>query len=589
MSRPVVAHLTTVDLSLRYLLMPQLTSPIRVGIESVGISAAGEWVPELEAAGIRHVALAGSTRSMSVASDAKAAVSLWRILRRVRPDVLHTHNPKPGVYGRIVGRLAGVPVVVNTVHGLYAQEDDPLPKRVVVYLLEWLAARFSDAELVQSIEDLTLMRRLRLAPAWRLRHLGNGIDIGRFDPVRLAGVGTEVRAELGIPADRIVVGIVGRLVAEKGYRELLAAFERLDDRFVLVCVGPADPEKPDGLTEGEVRRATDGGVRFLGMRSDVDRLYAAMDVFVLPSHREGFPRSAMEAAATGLPVIATDIRGCREVVEDGVNGRLVSLGDIAALAAAIAAVGGDPEVRERMGAESRRKAMAEFDERAVVAKVLATYAVAARRRGLTDLARRLSEVEGPLRVRRAVAADAPFCALLHRDGISSGFLSSLGLGFLTLLYELMISDPDSVVLVAEDGSGQVGFVSGAVDTGRLYKRFIKRRGVAAALRALPALIRPSAVRKLWETVRYGAEGAAGAAVSAELLSMAVVPERRGRGIGAMLQERLFAEMAVGRMKVVVGSSNLGAVAAYRKAGFVPAGRIQVHTGESSEVLVWTRP
>ena len=143
-----VAHLTTVDVSLRYLLLLQLTA-VRAGNgEPIGISSPGPFVAELEAAGVRHIPLVSSTRSMNVIADIKSAFELWRVLRRERPDILHTHNPKPGVYGRIVGRLAGVRVVVNTVHGLYANEDDRRAKRFVVYGLEALAARFSHAELV---------------------------------------------------------------------------------------------------------------------------------------------------------------------------------------------------------------------------------------------------------------------------------------------------------------------------------------------------------------------------------------------------------------------------------------------------------
>ncbi len=120
-----VAHLTTVDLSLRYLLGAQLDGARERGDEVIGISAAGPHVPWLEERGVRHVALASSTRGWGLKADLRAAAELWRVLRRERPDVLHTHNPKPGIYGRIVGRLAGVPCVVNTVHGLYATEDDP--------------------------------------------------------------------------------------------------------------------------------------------------------------------------------------------------------------------------------------------------------------------------------------------------------------------------------------------------------------------------------------------------------------------------------------------------------------------------------
>jgi lipopolysaccharide/colanic/teichoic acid biosynthesis glycosyltransferase len=369
-----VAHLTTVDLSLRYLVLPQLQAVVEEGGEALGISAPGPFVPDLEAVGVRHVPLTSSTRGMDLGADLRAAVELWRILRRERPDVLHTHNPKPGIYGRIVGRLAGVPLVVNTVHGLYAAPDDPLPRRLVVYGLEGIASRFSHVELVQNPEDLALLTRWRISAPGKTRLLGNGVDLARFDPSRFPPEERlRVRRELGIGDSQVVVGAVGRLVAEKGYPELFEAFEKIDDRFVLVVVGPDDPEKADALPVGMVAAARAAGVRLLGMRDDVDRLYAAMDLFVLPSHREGFPRAAMEAAATGLPVIATDIRGCREVVADGENGRLVPVRDVEALRQAIVSVGGDAAGRSAMGDASRRRALERFDERRVVRTVMDAY------------------------------------------------------------------------------------------------------------------------------------------------------------------------------------------------------------------------
>jgi glycosyltransferase involved in cell wall biosynthesis len=378
-----VAHLTTVDMSLKFLVFAQLAAIRDRGARAIGISAPGPWVSELEDAGIEHIPLVSSTRSMDLARDAHAMRELWTILRRERIDILHTHNPKPGLYGRALGRAAGVPIVVNTVHGLYATEDDPLAKRVLVYALEGAAARCSDAELFQNPEDLDRMQRLHCTR--RARYLGNGVDLARFDPERLGpGVRGEVRAELGIGDDTVLVGAVGRLVAEKGYPELFDAMVRLPDRFQLVVAGGGDPDKPDSLDPAAVQRARERGVRFLGHRDDVERLYSGMDVFVLASHREGFPRAAMEASAMGLPVVATDVRGCREIVEPDRTGTLVPQQDSAALAAALRALD-DPATRARMGAAGRRRAKDRFDERRVVETVLSTYREVARRKGV-DLA-----------------------------------------------------------------------------------------------------------------------------------------------------------------------------------------------------------
>jgi len=369
-----VAHLTTTDISLRYLVLPQLTAVITRGGRALGISAAGPFVPELEEVGIEFIGLKGSTRSSNPIADLRAAFGLWRILRRERPDILHTHNPKPGIYGRIVGRLAGVPIVINTVHGLYATPNDRWVKRAFVYTLEAIAARFSDVEHIQSPEDLELMTRLHIIPQHKARLLGNGIDLERFKPSELSPAEKARRREaIGVDPETVVIGMVGRLVAEKGFPELIHAAGLLGDRYTVVAIGPHDPEKSDALPPELLSEAEQNGVRFLGMRKDVEDLYPLMDMFALPSHREGFPRAAMEAAASGLPVVATDIRGCRQVVDDGFNGFLTPLRDPQALAERLDELGKNEDLRVRMGKASRAKAEAEFDEMEVVRKIIGSY------------------------------------------------------------------------------------------------------------------------------------------------------------------------------------------------------------------------
>jgi len=376
-----VAHLTTVDMSLELLLAPQLDAVVATGGEVLGISAPGPFVDAIERRGARHVPLASSTRGWNLAADVRAARDLWRALRRERPTVLHTHNPKPGLYGRVVGRLAGVPIVVNTVHGLYATPDDPWRRRAAVYALEGFASRWSDAELVQNIEDVATIRRFRLAARDKVRHLGNGVDLMRFRPGRLPAERREaVRAEWGADAETVVVGAVGRLVGEKGYAELFEAVAALGPRVRLVVVGGEDGDKADALDASLLARARTAGVTFLGHRHDVADLLGVFDLFVLASHREGQPRAAMEAAAAGLPIVATDIRGCRQVVDHEVTGLLAPPRDAGALGAAIAVLAGAPERRAQMGAAAVIKARREFDERDVVARVIDTYHHAAARR-----------------------------------------------------------------------------------------------------------------------------------------------------------------------------------------------------------------
>lgn len=367
-----VAHVTTIDLTLRNLLMAQLLRLKEEGFDVVGISAPGPWVRDLEAAGIRHIAWHSATRAWNPRADARAFLELLSILRKERFDLVHLHNPKPAVMGRLAARLARVPCVMNTVHGLYATPEDRLKKKVPVLTLEWLTARLSDLELYQSEEDLVWARKRRLVKHSKSALLGNGADLARFDPGRVSpGRVAEVRAELGIPPEAVVVGTIGRLVAEKGYRELFAAARRVRARrpeVRFVVVGDADPDKTDALMGPDLERARED-VIFAGWREDIPDVVAAMDVFVLASWREGMPRSAIEAAAMGKALVLTDIRGCREVARDGVEGLLVPSRDEDRLTEALLRVVEDAELRARFGCAARARAVELFDERKVAAKI----------------------------------------------------------------------------------------------------------------------------------------------------------------------------------------------------------------------------
>jgi glycosyltransferase involved in cell wall biosynthesis len=368
-------HVTTTDISLEVLLGPQLRAFRDAGYEVHTASAPGTFSARLTADGIPHHPLRHATRAFALGRDAAAMAELYRLFQRLRPDIVHTHNPKPGVYGRIAARAARVPLVINTQHGLYAQATDRSSRRLSVYALERLAAACSDVELIQNPEDLDTLARLGV-PRTRLRLLGNGVDLGRFRPAS-PGLREEVRSELGIQDGQVVVGAVGRLVWEKGYAELFAAAQQLMARrrdVAVVVVGPFDADKGDPLTLADVASAEAAGVQFLGHRHDPERLYAAFDIFVLASHREGFPRSAMEAAACGLPIVATDIRGCREVVEHDRTGLLVPVRNPAALEAAIDRLASDAATRRRLGEAAAGKAPFEFDQRRVIARTLEAYA-----------------------------------------------------------------------------------------------------------------------------------------------------------------------------------------------------------------------
>lgn len=349
-------------MSLALLLATELIEDQRAGHEVFGISASGPYVERVEALGVTHVPIRHFTRSWSLGSDLWAFLELVRTLKQLELDVLHTHTPKAGVMGRIAGRLAGVPVVVNTCHGLWARPEDPLLKRTFVYGLEALATRFSDFELFQNAEDAHTMRRFLKQGRWKV--VGNGIDLERFQPD--PGGRTRVRAEWGVRDDQLIVGTIGRRVREKGLAEFAEAAHQLRDRAVFVWVGPEDATDAAQVPHQDA-------IRFVGERSDMPAVYSALDVFVLASYREGFSRASMEAAACGLPMVLTDIRGCREVGNDGVHLLLVPPRQGAPLAAAINRLLHDPELRQRLGEAARQRALDAFDQRTVARASLDAY------------------------------------------------------------------------------------------------------------------------------------------------------------------------------------------------------------------------
>jgi glycosyltransferase involved in cell wall biosynthesis len=387
-----VAHVTTIDLTLRMLLLEQLKCLRDEGFEVTTISAPGPWVRYIEDEGIRHIPWPHATRSWNPRHDLRAFYELIRIFRSERFDIVHTHNPKPGVMGRVAARLARVPVVMNTVHGFGARPDDRLNKRFVFMSLEWLAARFSDLELYQSTEDLSRGRKMFIKPQEKCVHLGNGVDLRRFDPrMILPDARDRVREEFGFRSEDLVVGTVGRLVGEKGYREFFDAARLVcsqNDRIKFLAIGDGDPAKGDAISSEEMASAGKF-VSFTGWREDIPELVAALDVFVLVSWREGMPRSAMEAAAMGKPMILSNIPGCRQIAQHEVEALFVSPRDAQELANAVERLASDDEMRAGMGAAARATALRRFDEQKVAATVVALSRKLAQN-GKTDAMERVS-------------------------------------------------------------------------------------------------------------------------------------------------------------------------------------------------------
>jgi len=368
-----ILQLCAVDFTLYHFLLPLMRGLRAAGHVVTGACAHGNLVARIEAEGFRVIDVPIRRSSSPLA--------LWRSYRAIRSalraekfDMVHVHTPVAALAGRLAAWQAGVPKIVYTAHGFYFHEHMPWPKRAAHIGLEWLAGRTTDLLLTQAEEDAATARRLGLARG-PIHAIGNGSDPARFRPaLPEETTRAAIRAALGTPANRPVILMVGRLVAEKGYPELVEAMRAVDAELWIVGARLAS-DHADGvdtaLAAAERDPVLKARIRLLGYRSDVPDLMRAADIFTLPSHREGMPRSIIEAMLSGLPVVATDIRGSREEVVDGKTGLLVPVRDPKALAAALSRLAGDAALRAKLGAAGLARARDLYDEAKIVERQIA--------------------------------------------------------------------------------------------------------------------------------------------------------------------------------------------------------------------------
>jgi len=366
-----IAQLCAVDFTLYHFLLPLMRGMREAGHEVVGIASDGPLLEKVRAEGFR-VEAAAIERSFNLLSHRASARALKSLFKRERFDLVHVHTPVASLIGRWAAWRAGVPRIAYTAHGFYFHERMAWPKRAAFVSLEWLAGRLTDVLFTQAEEDAAAARRLHLARG-PIEAIGNGVDAARFFPSPDGEARQRLRASLGAPEDRVVVLMVGRLVAEKGYVELIEAMRTVD--AALWIVGERLPSDHADSVDAALRAAERdavlaGRVRVLGYRADVPDLMRAADIFTLPSHREGMPRSVIEAMMCGLPVVGTNIRGTREEVVEGGTGTLVPAGDPARLAAALGRLAGDAGLRATWGAAGRARAHDLYREELVIARQL---------------------------------------------------------------------------------------------------------------------------------------------------------------------------------------------------------------------------
>ncbi len=372
-----MAHVAPTDRIAWLLLRAGLARVQEAGYDVTVVCGDAGYGERLQAAGLAvvHVPFA---REVAPVTDARCVAALRRELRRGAFTIAHSHNPKGTLLGPLAARLAGVPVVVHTVHGFLFNDATRGLRRALAIGAERWCALWCHQLLFQSVEDHQWAVQRRYKDTACLHWVGNGIDERRFDPGRHPDARRRKRAALGLSDDDLVVGCVGRFVREKGFAELAQMAHRVaasHPRFRLLVVGIAEPEQSDSVDPRGLLAAAGVADRsiVLERRDDMPELYSSMDIAVLPSHREGIPRALLEAGAMGVPLVATAIRGCREVIADGATGLLFGVGDVDAFAAAVEGLLNDAPRRRHLGAAARARVLSAYTESAAAARIIACY------------------------------------------------------------------------------------------------------------------------------------------------------------------------------------------------------------------------
>ncbi len=363
-----LAFLSHLDYNLWLFRLPVMQALVQQGHTVYAICPNGEISSSFTQHGIIHIPYTISRSSLNPLKELQAIRNIYHALKPLHLDILHTFTAKPNIYGTIAGRLAKVPRIINLVEGLgsfYLEND--LKSRIVRTLIEMLyrqTFKLSDTVMFVNRDDPKYL-----------------ISQNIIDPQKvfiLKGVGIDTTEWKPIPKEDewIRVTMIARALKHKGVHEFVNAAALLGQKYPEVSfqyVG--SPDEGNRFSVSEEFMKMQSSIHYMGHQENIRHILSQSDIFVLPSYREGLPRTSMEAASMGLPIVTTDVIGCRETVDDGVNGFLIPPQNVHALADAIEKLIINPSLRQKMGNAGREKAVREFDIGTIVERHLDVYGI----------------------------------------------------------------------------------------------------------------------------------------------------------------------------------------------------------------------
>ena len=368
-SKPKLIYVVTEDWYFCSHRLPLAKAAVAEGFEVLLATRVREHRVTIETAGVRLVEMDFRRGRGSFLADLGTLWRLFTLYRRERPVLVHHVALKPVLYGGLMAKLAGVPAIVNAFAGLGYVFTGDGAKRTLLRTLIRFAMRLTlkgrrSQVVVQNDTDHRVLRDLGISASQLHVIRGSGVDVKRYCP-------------MPEPPGPCVVTMVSRVLWDKGVAEFVECARRLrrgDVEMRFRLVGTPDNENPASVDEQQIQAWADEGViEWLGHRSDIANIWATSHLAVLPSYREGLPKSLLEAAACGRAIVTTDVPGCRDVVDDGVNGLLVPVKNVDALTDAVRTLVSDSSARQAFGTAGRERVVALFSDRQVIAETLGLY------------------------------------------------------------------------------------------------------------------------------------------------------------------------------------------------------------------------
>ena len=365
-----ICQLCAVDFTLYNFLIPLIDGMEREGWEVETVCSYGDYTDTLIKNGykIKNIKI---PRNLNPIKIITSTYLLYKLFKREKYNVVHVHTPIASIIGRVASKLAGIPIVIYTAHGFYFHENMNIVKFKIFFLLEKIAGNFTDILFTQSAEDKNFAIKFNILPEDKIFAIGNGVNKKKFNPLNIKDT-SSIKKELKIPKKSYVIGCIARMVEEKGLKEFLDAAKLICKKFeniYFIIIGERLTSDHNSNVETYItsaKKQINKNISFLGLRKDIPEMISIMDLYCLPSWREGMPRSIIEAMMMSKPVIATDIRGSREEVINNQTGLIVPVKSTFELVNAMSKLIKDRKTGVKFGMEGRKRALKIFDEEKVI-------------------------------------------------------------------------------------------------------------------------------------------------------------------------------------------------------------------------------